>query len=47
MQSVAHLEQNLDFWVVTQYERAVSKLPVALCLAVVAASVRKIYTFEV
>ncbi len=27
----AHLEQNLDFGVVTLYERAVSKLPVALC----------------
>ncbi len=43
----AHLERNLDFWVVTQYERAVSKLPVALCLEFVAASVREIHTFEV
>ncbi len=42
-----HLEQNLDFWVVTQYERAVSKLPVALRLEFVAASVREIHTFEV
>ncbi len=43
----AHLEQNLDFWVVTRYERAVSKLPLVLCLEFVAASVREIHTFEV
>ncbi len=43
----AHLERNLDFGVVTQYERAVSKLPVALCLEFVAASVREMHTFEV
>ncbi len=41
------MEQNLDFWVVTQYERAVSKLLVALCLEFVAASVCEIHTFEV
>ncbi len=43
----AHLERNLDFGVVTQYERAVSKLLVALCLEFVPASVREIRTFEV
>ncbi len=37
------MEQNLDFWIVTQYKRAVSKLPVALCLEFVAASVREIH----
>ncbi len=34
----AHLERNLDFGVVTLYEREVSKLPVALCLEFVAVS---------
>ncbi len=43
----AHLERNLDIGVVTLYERAVSKLQVALCLEFVAASVREIHTFEV
>ncbi len=43
----AHLEWNLDLGVVTLYERAVSKLPVALCLKFVAVSGREIHTFEV